>query len=205
MNRRSSAVLQLRPIGNPPLAGEHRDTQDRCEDDLRETRVDDRQPVMQKLPHDLASENRLRDHSANGSHPKPAHPRPRVLFPQPNRQKQHEKTITAAITRCECSKNAPLPTFLGMGTKFQRISASPVPRERHLWSNKRPGDEEEDVQQTVNTANLCTPGWYVVVIDPVPAPDYTFNSLPWKGRPPGSLTGINPHGVQYELLQRCDK
>ncbi len=37
--------------------------------------------------------------------------------------------------------------------------------------------KSKTVQQTVNSANLCTPALYVVVIVPVSGADYTFISL----------------------------
>jgi len=48
MNRRSSAVLQLRPIGNPPLAGEHRDTEHSGKNDLCKAGMNNGQPVMKQ-------------------------------------------------------------------------------------------------------------------------------------------------------------
>src|SRR5260370_6079655 len=96
-----------------------------------------------------------------------------------NARSSTRKPITAAITRCECSKNAPPASILKEGNQVPKdFGQSGTERAASLEVTSAPAMKRRTVQQTVNTANLCTPGLYVVVIAPAPAADYTFYSMP---------------------------
>src|SRR6266852_5979935 len=83
-----------------------------------------------------------------------------------------------ATTRCENSNRSPPCSEERGGTNVPwEVGQSVTERAASLDVTRAPATKRRMVQQTVNTANLCTPGLYVVVIAPVTAADYTFNSL----------------------------
>src|SRR5229473_6589291 len=107
----------------------------------------------------------------------------RFSFTQSNTASTRVRTPKPpAKTRCENSNKSPPCSIDSEGTHVPwDFGQSVTERAASLDVTSAPATKRRMVQQTVNTANLCTPGLYVVVIIPVPAADYTFNSRPLKG------------------------
>src|SRR5580692_7409574 len=84
MYRGRAAVLELRAVRDPPVAGENGNAQNRSKHDLREARMEHRQPVMQQLDHYLAAENGLRDDAAHRDHGQPTQPAALFFYPDQN-------------------------------------------------------------------------------------------------------------------------
>src|SRR5467141_3182181 len=86
-----------------------------------------------------------------------------------------------ATARCENSNRSPPCSEDSGGTKVPwEVGQSVTERAASLDVTSAPATKRRMVQQTVNTASLCTPGLYVDVIGAVPGADYTFNLPAWK-------------------------
>ena len=88
VHRRRPGIIDLLLFGHPPPAGEHRNAQNRCKDNLPKARMNHRQPVMQKLQHHLTADNRLNQHARHRDAREPAKPPALFLGPDQNRQNQ---------------------------------------------------------------------------------------------------------------------
>src|SRR5580704_10774737 len=89
-----------------------------------------------------------------------------------------------AITRCECSKNAPPASILSDGNHVPNdFGQSGTDSAASLEVTSAPATKSRTVQATTNFAKRCTPGLYVDVMTPGPyAANYTPASIPMLTR-----------------------
>src|SRR5579863_3007797 len=130
---------------------------------------------------------------------------------------------TPAITRCECSKNAPPASILSDGNHVPNdFGQSGTDSAASLEVTSAPATKRRTVQATTNFAKRCTPGLYVDVMTLGSyAANYTPASIPMLTRLEMAMiykalscsrrrlqhgrSDLNPHGIQNQLFQCADE
>src|SRR6266478_7852537 len=109
----------------------------------------------------------------------------RFSFTQSNTASTRVRTPKPpAKTRCENSSKSPPCSIDSEGTHVPwDFGQSVTERAASLDVTSAPATKRRTVQQTVNTANLCTPALYVVIISRPSGADYTFNLPQAKAEP----------------------